>query len=421
MNHPKISLLNDEEQSKWVLCQNKDKKRKQDYIFLGENEKIIYDSKARMDHNLSEYIVGVYSKKKREMTFVDIESIFSMNQKVRRIEEYNSKMEQQMNKKLLEEINSVIEKKEEGRNYLENKLQLIKDFGTQKAKKVAINMKSHIVDEENISSINAAKRILEDNAIKQKQEVDMTEEEQQQKKISNWKKIMPEFNLETDKVDEIFNLDSSILFVIKILVIESTLLEQIEIDSITENMKTEDFDSNKFSFSDFTFCQLKKYQKYIQNGTANIPYKIKAYVFLDYMIRFHLLPKIIKSNVEIISKENNIDSFFVNLLLEKFSENSFHLEGRAKNVKTPTLQLKIIYHILILALILSKYKLDITRLAKSMKMDIKQLQSYAKEIGCKLSEVKKEKNKKGSTLPGSIVELVAPLKLNLEHNKYNNK
>jgi len=215
MNHPKISLLNDQEQSKWVLCQNKDKKRKQDYIFLGENEKIIYDSKARMDHNLSEYIVGVYSKKKREMTFVDIESIFSMNQKVRRIEEYNSKMEQQMNKKLLEEINSVVEKKEEGRNYLENKLQLIKDFGTQKAKKVAINMKSHIVDEENISSINAAKRILEDNAIKQKQDVDMTEEEQHQKKISNWKKIMPEFNLETDKVDEIFNLDSSNLFLIK--------------------------------------------------------------------------------------------------------------------------------------------------------------------------------------------------------------
>lgn len=186
-------------------------------------------------------------------------------------------------------------------------------------------------------------------------------------------------------------------------------------------MKTDDFDTNKFSFTDFTFAQLKRYQKYIIAGTANIPYKIKGYVFLDYMIRFHLLPKIIKSSVETISKENNIDSFFVNLLLEKFSDHSFHLEGRAKNVKTPTLQLKIIYHIIILALILNKYKLDITRLAKSMKMDIKQVQSYAKEIGCKLTEVKKEKNKKGSAQPGSIIELIAPLKLNLEHNKYNNK
>lgn len=209
MNHPNITNLNDENRSKWVLCQNRDKKRKNDFIFVGESEKIIYDSKARMDHNLSDYTIGIYSKKKREMTFVDIESIFSMNQKVRRIEDYNIKMEDQQKKKLLEEINSGTEKKEDGRNYLENKLQLIKDFGTQKAKKVASNMKSHIVDEENISSINAAKRILEDNAIKQKHEVQMTEEEQHLKKISNWMKILPEFNLETDKVEEIFNLDSS--------------------------------------------------------------------------------------------------------------------------------------------------------------------------------------------------------------------
>jgi hypothetical protein len=209
MNYPNISNLNDENHSKWVLCQNRDKKRKQDCIFLGETEKIIYDSKARMDHNLSDYVVGVYSKKKREMTFVDIESIFSMNQKVRRIEDYTLKMEDQQKKKLLEEINSGTDKKEETSNYLENKLQLIKDFGTQKAKKVANNMKSQIVNEENISSINAAKRILEDNAIKQKHEVEMTEEEQHMKKISNWKRILPEFNLETDKVDEIFNLDSS--------------------------------------------------------------------------------------------------------------------------------------------------------------------------------------------------------------------
>lgn len=203
------------------------------------------------------------------------------------------------------------------------------------------------------------------------------------------------------------------------IVIDSTILEQIEIDTIIEDMKSADFDKNKFMLTEFTYSQLKRYQKIIQAGTANIPYKIKAYIFLDYMIRFHLLPKIIKSSPEMISKDNNIDSYFVNLLSEKFSEHSYHLEGRARNVKTPTLQLKIIYHILILALILNKYKLDISRLAQSMKMDIKQLQSYAKEIGCKLIEGKK--NKKDATQAASFVELIAPLKLNLEHNKNNNK
>jgi hypothetical protein len=205
MNYPDVSNLNT--QSKWVMCKNKDKMRKDDYIFLGESSRMIYDSRSRMDHNLSDYVIGVYSKKKREMTFIDVESIFSVNQKVRRVEEHTEKV---ANKKLLEEMNNLNDKKPETTNtYVENKIQLIQDFGTQKAKKVANSIRSNIIQEENISSIKAAKRILEDNAMKQKQDVDLNEEEQKNKILANWRIRLPQFNLDTENVGEIFDLDSS--------------------------------------------------------------------------------------------------------------------------------------------------------------------------------------------------------------------
>ncbi len=95
---------------------------------------------------------------------------------------------------------------------MDNKLQLISDFGTQKAKKAASNMKSHIVDEENISSVNAMKKILEENAKTQESLVVNNAEEQIKNKILNMREILPEFDLEATEPKNIFKLDSSILF-----------------------------------------------------------------------------------------------------------------------------------------------------------------------------------------------------------------
>ena len=69
---------------------------------------------------------------------------------------------------------------------------------------------------------------------------------------------------------------------------------------------------------------------------------------------------------------------------------------------------------------LTEYKFDYSPLARSMKIEEKEIYHYYKEIGCKLSDVqKKGKSKKNNS--AAMVELEAPLKLNIEHNKYGNK
>ena len=97
---------------------------------------------------------------------------------------------------------------------MNNKLQLVKDFGTNKAKSKLANLKTNVINEENISSVSAMKKILEENAKVQEAYVRNNAEEQLEGKIENMREILPPFDLETNEVDCIFNQDSSILFFI---------------------------------------------------------------------------------------------------------------------------------------------------------------------------------------------------------------
>jgi hypothetical protein len=412
-NHPNLQTLNTE--TAWALCQNRDKKRKEDKLLLGESKRIIFESKTKMQKNMSDYVVGIFSKKKRELRFVDIDSIFSMNYKIRKIEDHVSRIEEMKRQAVLSspadhENNETSTQKQN--KYIDNKLQLIKDFGTTKAKKAAAGIKAHMVNENNISSVDAVKKVLEDNAVQQSMSVQMNEEQQQINKLATWRTILPEFDLGANDRKEIFALESRNIFLI--LVIDSNSIENLNSDLIISMYKDNNiFESNKHKFSPFTLEVLKKINKK-KGGVAAVPVKVKFVLYLDYLIKFFSLPKIIKLSPENIARANEIDLYFVNKFLNDFAENSFHLGDREKFVKTPILVLKNIYHILILALMLNDYHFDYSPLAESMKTEEKEIFHYYKEIGCKLSDLPK----KGKNSKRMMVELVAPLKLNTEHPKY---
>lgn len=212
MNFPNLNNLNNEDHTKFALCKSIDKKRKDDKVVYGESSKIIYEGRSKLKNNMSDYVIGVFSKKKREMQFMDIEGIFPISHKIRRIEEHAQRMEDEEQQKLLKEIaegGDVAERQEKQATYVDNKLQLIRDFGTSKAKKAASGIKAHMVNENNISSVNAVKKMLEDTAVKQNEDVKMNEEQKQQNKISTWKEILPEFDMVTEDKKAIFSLESS--------------------------------------------------------------------------------------------------------------------------------------------------------------------------------------------------------------------
>ena len=128
-----------------------------------------------------------------------------MNQKIKKIESKQIVTEETIDissKTKVKDGNDQIE-------YLEKKEQLVKDFGTNKSKKLINNRKTNIVKEENISSANAMHTILEQSAKHLESNYNHNKEEITNHKISFMKDILPEFNIETQEVREIFNLTSS--------------------------------------------------------------------------------------------------------------------------------------------------------------------------------------------------------------------
>jgi hypothetical protein len=142
----------------------------------------------------------VYNKKAKTLKFVEIDSIFSINQKIKRVEAHAAKK-------------SNVETKVKT-NYLENKTLLVNSFGTSKAKSKIQSLRSNIIEEDHISSSDAMKKILEEQAMIQEQYIRHNADDQLEVKIENMREILPPFDLETKDVTSIFNQDSSKIFLI---------------------------------------------------------------------------------------------------------------------------------------------------------------------------------------------------------------
>ena len=141
---------------------------------------------------------------------MEIDSIFSMNQKIKKIENLKEKNARESNETL--DVSKLLGKKTNNMNYLDRKIQLVDDFGTMKAKKAASSLKSNMINEENISSKNAAKKILNTNA-KIQEGVNNnnkdSQEEQIKNKIENLQEILPAFDVDETVIQNVFDINSS--------------------------------------------------------------------------------------------------------------------------------------------------------------------------------------------------------------------
>ena len=152
LNYPSLEKINDTSKTQWKLGQNRDRKLSSDKSILGINSNIIYESRNKPSQNRNQYILGVLNKKtKRTLDLYDIEAIFTMNQKIRKIEQ---------NKFLKENLN--IEEQED--NIGVGKNDMMAQLGTTKAKRQAISSQENYVQENNISSINIIKQVLKQKA-----------------------------------------------------------------------------------------------------------------------------------------------------------------------------------------------------------------------------------------------------------------
>ena len=381
LNYPQISSLTSSE-TEWLYTQNKEKKLKNDKFLSCTTPKIIFESKNKSQTNRSDYVIGIINKKtKRDITFYDIDSVFPMAQKVRKIVEENKGLEV------------------EDKNIGATKLELMSNFGTAKAQKMAINMRTNIVGEENIASANAAKQILKEFA-ENREQISM-QEEAKKNQLETMREILPAFDLKTNDVKKIFDFNS---------IVDRTVLLNWNVDAITEMLKNKGvgLTDPKLGLCEYAIDYLKSISKNVIKGLDQSN-KIRMALYLNELVRFYLLPKIIKDDSEKLSKKTKIEKKHIEIMLNKYTKASAEGADRVFYVKDTILVLRNVFHILAISLLLNNYQAEYGTLAKSMKLESKVMTGYFREMGCSFKTVEKEgkKNKKET-----VAILKAPLKLN---------
>ena len=253
-----------------------------------------------------------------------------------------------------------------GENYLNNKSLLVKDFGTSKSKKVIDQMKTNIVKEENITNANKIQEKIQDKKVNQKETDEIN-------KTESLERILPEYDLITNDVNKIFKIES---------IVSDELISKIQFKDCLNLILQDKLKENESNFCPFVYeylSVLADQVKINKNIKEEIIPNVRYSLFLNSLIAFYNQPKIITKNIEYLSKDLKASYEVVTRLLESFTIASYN-EGRSKHIKSQDLILKSFYHILVLALILKEFKLDLEPLCKSLRMDLKEILSKLKSF-----------------------------------------
>ena len=389
LNYPNISMINNPVETEWKLGQNRDRKLITDKSILGINSRIIYESRNKPTMNRNEYVLGVINKKHpREIDLYDIDAIFNINQKIRKIEQ--------------NQFVSSLQKQnfdEEEDNIGADKNEMMAQLGTAKAKRQAISIKENRVEEGNISSINIIKKVLKQKA--DEEEKKKNNEEQTQNQLSLFKEILPKFDTNTKDLSQIFEFNS---------VIENEKVKEIDHKEVLKMLKKngEGLENNKTMFCEFVYEFLKSLVPKINEG-KNLSNKIKYSIYVNELVKFYLLPKLIKESPSKLSQKFTLGEEYVKIMLKNYTKISTDGAGRVTYSKNQNLILRNIYHIICLALLLNWFEFDYTSLANSLRINNKKMMAYFRESGCTFKN-SSDKNKGKN----SIAKLTAPLKLNLK-------
>ena len=225
-----------------------------------------------------------------------------------------------------------------------------------------------------------------------------------QNQLALFKEILPTFDLDTKDVSQIFEFNS---------VIPNEKVKNIDHKEVLKMLKKngEGLEQNKNLFCDFVYQFLKSLVPKINEG-KNLSNKIKYSIYINELIKFYFLPKIIKETPEKLKQKFTLDEEYIKIMLNQYTKIGNSNGGKVTYIKSQNLILKNIYHIICLALLLNYFEFDYISLANSLRIDNKKMITYFKEIGCTFRN-----NEDKTRGKNTIVKLIAPLKLNLKQKK----
>ncbi|KAL3667739.1 hypothetical protein V7S43_007292 [Phytophthora oleae] len=357
-------------------------------LVVTSSEKVIYTGAnfgyLSSGHDFANYAVGVYDKKTKEVRLHNVDQIYIMQQLIKNSSE------------------NVDDNRGEDKSFMEQRRDLVEVFGSKKSKRMQKNREENIVDLEHISGatsisqtlkkkISAAQRKLEEERA---QDGNYTKEAAALAATRN--ALLPPVDIDAPTPDRIYDLtkfmDSAVMDSLTIMAEE--VIEALQTTSVAEYSASLNLPSLP------TRLMLSLPAPYDVN-------KMCLIVYLAYMIDFYNSRFPVRKSAAVFSEEKGIPLVVVRHFLKLFTDISEGNNGYPSYFQSKALKDKLSLYIIVVALTVNGFTLDLTEVGNDLKKSPIFIQSYARQLGCIV-----EKGKADATIYGGGSSLASKKQIN---------
>ncbi|KAL4158844.1 hypothetical protein PRNP1_004618 [Phytophthora ramorum] len=350
------------------VFENPSKKQR---LVVASSEKVAYQGAnfgyLGSSHDFSNYAVGVYDKRTKEVRLCNVEQLYVMQQAIKNSSE------------------NVDDNRGQDKSFMEQRRDLVEVFGSKKSRRMQKNREENVVDLEHISGaasvtqtlknkITAAQRKLEEERA---QDGSYTKESAALAATRN--ALLPPCDIDAPTPDRVYDLnkfmDNSVMDSLTIMAEE--VIEALQSTSVAE------YASSLSLASLPTRLMLSLPAPYDVN-------KMCLVVYIAYMMDFHNSRFPLRKSAADFSEEKGIPLVIVRHFLKVFTDISEGNNGHPTYFQSKTMKDKLTLHLIVVALTVNGFTLDLTEIASDLKRPSSNIQAYARQLGCIVEKAKAE-------------------------------
>ncbi|CAK4632997.1 hypothetical protein LEN26_010885 [Aphanomyces euteiches] len=356
-------------------CQVYEHAAKKKRIVVADTEKVTYQA-ANFGHgnsssDLSSYVVGVVDKENNTVKLFNIDQLYVMQQTVKSFRE------------------NIDENTQEGASYSERQKNLADAFGSKAAKRIVRSREENKIQVENIRGATSishtlAEKVQENSeqlAAKRAKDPKYTTDGQAMDDTRL--AILPPCNLDALTPDGVYDVSKFL----SSDVMESLMMKADEFISLLCSSSLSDvLSQNEIPAANYiTQVMTSMGKPYDREGVAHM-------LYVMYLVQFFHAKYPLTLNPAMLSESMNIPHLVVKQYLDTFTESSVTNFGYTVFNQSKVLKDKLLLYLIVVALKIGNYSLDVTAIAADLKRAPSNVINYTKQVGCRVDKVKTDKS-----------------------------
>ncbi|GAB9472182.1 hypothetical protein Gpo141_00009367 [Globisporangium polare] len=344
---------------------------KKQRLVVASTEKIAYQGAnfgyLSAANDSASYAVGIYDKKTKEVRLCNVSQIYVMQQTVKGASD------------------NVDENKGESKSFMEQRRDLVEVFGSKKSKRMQKSREENLVNVQNISGAASVTQTLQKKIEKAQKTLD--EERARDAKFSSENAalaatrnaILPPLDLDAATPDRVYNLRKFI---------DAHVMESLEIKAreLIETLAT----SSVADYAASNGLSALATRLLLSLPTPYDVTRVAYIVYVSYLVQFHDLHFPLRKSAAMLSEEKDIPLVVLRHLLALYTESTQGETGYMTYLQPKTHKDKLILYLLVVALTVNGFSLDLTEVTADLKKSALAITTYCRQLGCSVDKAKAE-------------------------------